>query len=133
MAKGPGENDAPEKLSGDIARSRDALSRDVTGLRYELDIPRKLKRSFRTETMLWISAAIAVGVIIAVLPARTRKVQVEPRIGRSGSKSQRRLLEAGFVLGALKIAAGLLRPVIVDLVRTRLLGSPGKTPSSRRW
>jgi hypothetical protein len=131
MAEGTGENDATENLSQEIARSRDTVSRDVTGLRYELDFPRKLKRSFKSETMLWISAAIAVGVIVAVLPARTKKVEIEPRIGKKGS--QKRLLEAGFVLGALKIAASFLRPVIFALVRSRLTGVGAKPARSRKW
>ena len=131
MAKGTGEDDTTEKLNGEIARSREVVSRDMAGLRYELDFPRKIKRSFKSETMLWISAAIAVGVIIAVLPARTKKVEVEPRIGKKGS--QKRLLEAGFVLGALKIAANLLRPVIVDFVRSRLTGFGAKSARSQKW
>ena len=122
MAKGPGENDATENLTGEIARSRETLSRDVRGLRYELDFPRKLRRSFRRETMVWLGAAIAVGVIIAMLPRRSKKISVEPKFGRQPRKKQ--MLEAGFALGALKIAATMLRPVIVDLVRTRLLGLP---------
>jgi hypothetical protein len=63
------------------------------------------------------------------LPARAKKVYVEPRIG---GKSKHRLLEAGFVLGALKIAATLFRPVIVDLVRKRLGGFAAKSSSSRK-
>jgi len=118
-------------LSEEIARSRNAVSRNLTGLRYELDFPRKIRRSFRQETMLWIGAAVAVGVLIAVAPARTKKVYVEPKTGR---KSKHRLLEAGFVLGALKIAASLLRPVIIDLVRARLTHVPPPRPlPSRNW
>jgi hypothetical protein len=131
MAEGTGENDAPEKLSGEITRSRDAVSRDVTGLRYELDFPRKLRRSFQTETVLWISAAVVLGVAISILAARTKKVYVEPRTG--AQRSKKRLLEAGFLLGALKIGATLLRPVIVDLVRARLTGVGAKPARSRKW
>jgi hypothetical protein len=131
MAKEPRQNNSPEQLSEEIARSRNAVSRNLTGLRYELDFPRKIRRSFRQETMLWIGAAVAVGVLIAVAPARTKKVYVEPKTGR---KSKHRLLEAGFVLGALKIAASLFRPVIIDLVRARLTHVPPPRPlSSRNW
>ena len=125
MAKEPRQNNSPEQLTAEIARTRNAVSRNLTGLRYELDFPRKIRRSFRQETMLWIGAAVAVGVLIAVAPARTKKVYVSPK---SGKKSKRRLLEAGFVLGALKIAASLLRPVIVDLVRARLIQVPPPRP-----
>lgn len=130
MAEGPGKNDANQKLNQQIARSRELVSRDMAGLRYELDFPRKLRRSFKSETMLWITAAVAVGVLISMLPARTKKVYVDPR---KGEKSKKRLLEAGFVLGALKIAAGMLRPVIVDFVRSRLTGMGAKSARSQKW
>jgi hypothetical protein len=130
MAEGTGQNDSTEKLSQEIARSRDVVSRDVRGLRYELDFPRKVRQSFRRETVLWITAAAAVGILLATLPARRKKIYVN---ARTGGKPKNRLLEAGFVLGALKIAASLARPVIVDLVRTRLFGSGAKTPPPRKW
>ena len=130
MAEGAGQDDSTEKLSEEIARSRDAVSRDVSGLRYELDFPRKLRRSFRSETVLWVAAAVAIGVVISMLPARTKKIYVEPRIG---GKPKNRVLEAGFVLGALKLAATLLRPVIVDLVRSRLSGFGVKPAPPRKW
>jgi hypothetical protein len=117
-------------LSEEVTRSRDVVARDLGGLRYELDFPRKLRRSFKTETVLWVAAAVAVGVLIATLPARTKKVYVEPR---TGEKSKKRLLEAGFVLGALKIASTLLRPVIVDLVRSRLSAFGAKGARSQKW
>ncbi|HET9418288.1 MAG TPA: hypothetical protein VFO30_03025 [Chthoniobacterales bacterium] len=132
MAQEPRQNNSPEQLSAEIARTREAVTRNLTGLRYELDFPRKIRRSFRQETMLWIGAAVAVGILIAVVPARTKKVYVEPKIGK---KSKHRLLEAGFVLGALKIAASLLRPVIVDFVRARLIHvpPPRPLPAAKIW
>jgi hypothetical protein len=130
MAEEPRENDATGELSEEVTRSRDVVARDLGGLRYELDFPRKLRRSFKTETVLWVAAAVAVGVLIATLPARTKKVYVEPR---AGEKSKKRLLEAGFVLGALKIASTLLRPVIVDLVRSRLSAFGAKAARSQKW
>jgi hypothetical protein len=130
MAEGPGSNNSPERLNEEIARSREALTRNLRGLRYELDFPRKIRRSFRQQTVLWVAAAVAVGILVTVAPTRRKKIYIDPR---SGGKSKRRLLEAGFVLGALKIAATLLRPVIVDLVRTRLIGIPPKSLPPKRW
>jgi hypothetical protein len=130
MAKRPEQNDSTEKLSEEIARSRDVVSRDLGGLRYELDFPRKIRRSFQNQTLLWVAAVAAIGILVSTLPARKKKIYVEPRIG---GKSKHRLLEAGFVLGALKIAATLLRPVIVDLVRSRLGGFAGKSSRPGKW
>src|SRR5436189_5989809 len=61
-------------IKSDIALSRDRLGRELGGLRYELDFPRKLKNSFRDQTGVWIAAIAVVGLLIAVAPARTRKV-----------------------------------------------------------
>src|SRR6266487_6031082 len=131
MAKESGHDRPAEGLREEIARSRELVSRDLSGLRYELDFPRKIRTSFQRQTVFWLAGAAAIGLLLTLLPTRTKKVYVEPRIG---GKSKHRLLEAGFVLGALKIAATLLRPVIVDLIKNRLSGFAGKkSPRPRKW
>ena len=129
MAEEPGHDKPTEELKAQIAHSRALVSRDLRGLRYELDFPHKIRKSFQRQTVFWLAGSAAVGLLLTRLPARGKKVYVEPRIG---GKSKHRLLEAGFVLGALKIAATLLRPVIVDLVRNRLSGFAAKSSSSRK-
>jgi len=58
------------ELKTEIAGSRERLARELQGLRYELDFPAKFRRSFRKQTGSWISAAAAVGVLIALAPMR---------------------------------------------------------------
>jgi hypothetical protein len=41
---------------------------------------------------------------------------------KSGRKANKKLVETGFALGALKIGASLVRPAIVELVKNRLTG-----------
>jgi len=130
MAEEPEHDKPTEELKAQIAHSRALVSRDLSGLRYELDFPHKIRKAFQRQTVFWLAGAAAVGLLLTLLPARTKKGYVEPRIG---GKSKHRLLEAGFVLGALKIAATLLRPVIVDLVRNRLSGFAAKSSSPRKW
>jgi hypothetical protein len=77
MAQEPGQEKSLHELRQEAAHSRDRLARDLSGLRYELDFPLKLRRSFQRQTVLWIGAAIVVGVVIAVMPARTKKVRVK--------------------------------------------------------
>jgi hypothetical protein len=129
MAEESGHDKPTEELKAQIAHSRALVSRDLRGLRYELDFPHKIRKSFQRQTVFWLAGAAAIGLLLTRLPARAKKVYVEPRIG---GKSKHRLLEAGFVLGALKIAATLFRPVIVDLVRKRLGGFAAKSSSSRK-
>jgi len=117
MANEPEHDDPAEELREEIARSRELVARNLSGLRYELDFPRKIRRSFQTQTVLWVAAAAAAGLLFTVLPRRKKKVYVDLKSGR---KSTGRLLEAGFVLGVLKIAANVFKPVIVSFLKKKV-------------
>src|SRR5712675_2055464 len=112
------------ELRTEIAGSRQRLSRELQGLRYELDFPAKFRRSFRKQTVSWLSAAAAVGALIALAPMRKKKIYVD---AKGGSKSQKKLVETGFALGLLKIAANLARPAVVEFVKTRLTDLGGRS------
>ena len=107
-------------IKSDIALSRDRLGRELNGLRYELDFPRKVKNSFREQPGMWIGAIIAVGLLIAVAPARRKKVYVRSK--ENSKENGKGLLEAGALVGILKFAATLLRPTLVKFVTKKLGG-----------
>jgi hypothetical protein len=117
MAEKSGRNKSIDELTTEIAQSRERLARDVRGLHYELDFPAKFRRSFREQTVSWLTAAAAVGALIALAPIRKKKIYVDAKNSR---KSKKKLVETGFALAVLKIAAGLARPVIVEFVKNRL-------------
>jgi len=118
MAKESGHDEPAEDLREEIARSRELVSRSLSGLRYELDFPRKIRRSFQTQTVLWLAAAAAAGLLFTVLPGRKKKkVYIDPKNAR---KSTGRFLEAGFLLGVLKIAANVLKPVMVSFLKKKV-------------
>src|SRR5215470_20664 len=112
------------ELKSEIAGSRERLTRELQGLQYELDFPAKFRRSFRKQTVSWMSAAAAVGVLVALAPMRKKKIYVDTKSGR---KSQKKLVETGFALAVLKIAANMVRPVIVEFVKNRLTGFAGQS------
>ena len=112
------------ELKGGIAGSRERLARELQGLRYELDFPAKFRRSFRKQTVSWLSAAAAVGALIALAPMRKKKIYVN---AKSGRKSQKKLVESGVALAVLKIVANLARPAIVAFVKTRLTDFGGRS------
>src|SRR5437773_9169122 len=95
-----------DELRAEIAGSRERVGRDLGGLRHELDFPAKFRRSFREQTVSWITAAAAVGALIALAPMRRKKIYID---AKSGRKTRRKLVETGFALGALKIAASLVQ------------------------
>jgi hypothetical protein len=113
------------ELKAEISGSRERLARELEGLRYELDFPAKFRRSFRKQTVSWISAAAAVGALIALAPMRKKKVYVNARSRRKGDK---KLMETGLALAAIKLIGNLARPVIMEFVKNRFFysGEPSR-------
>ena len=113
------------ELKSEIAGSRERLTRELQGLRYELDFPAKFRRSFRKQTVSWISAAAAVGALIALAPMRKKKVYVNARNRRKGDK---KLMQTGLTLAAIKLVGNLTRPVIMEFVKNRFFysGEPSR-------
>jgi hypothetical protein len=109
-------------LKSDIALSRDRMGRELTGLRYELDVPRKLKDSFRNSPAVWVGAVVILGILVATPLLGRRKIYVRPKFSwKGGKKSQgQSLVEAGALVGVLKFAATLLRPVLVKFVASKV-------------
>jgi hypothetical protein len=124
MAEKSEHDKSIDELRAEIAGSRERVRRDLCGLHHELDFPAKFRRSFRNQTVSWISAATAVGTLIALAPMRRKKIYVDVKSSR---KSQKKLVETGFALAALKVVASLARPVIVEFVKNRLTGFAGKS------
>ena len=123
MAEKSADDKSIDQLRAEIADSRQRVGRDLCGLRHELDFPAKFRRSFREQTVSWVAAAAAVGALIALAPMRRKKIYVDAKTSR---KSQKKLVETGFALAALKVAASLARPVIVEFVKNRLTDFAGK-------
>jgi hypothetical protein len=118
-----------DELRTKIARSRERVGCDLRGLHYELDFPAKLHRSFRERTVSWLAASTAVGTLMVLLLTRKKKMYVDLKSGR---KANKKLVETGFALSALKIGASLVRPAIVGLVKKRLTGVAGQPRARNR-
>jgi type IV secretory pathway component VirB8 len=113
------------ELKTEIAGSRARVARELQGLRYELDFPAKFRRSFRKQTGSWISAAAAVGALIALAPMRKKKVYVDARSRRKGDK---KLMETGLAMAAIKLVGNLARPIVMEFVKNRFFysGEPSR-------
>jgi hypothetical protein len=122
MVENSGRNKSIDELRAEIALSRERIGRDLSGLRHELDFAAKFRRSFREQTVSWITAAGAVGALIALAPMRRKKIYVDAK----NSRKTKKLVETGFALAALKVVASLARPVIVEFVKNRLTDFGGK-------
>ena len=125
MAK-KSRNKSKVELTQQIARSREDLTLRLNRVREEADLSKKIRRSVRREPVPWIVGAIAVGLIITGIVTRKKKVIVDAT--RRGSKTRSVLLETGFVLGALRIAATLLKPVVMKFVEDKFRGYASRRP-----
>ena len=133
MAEKPEQGKSLHELRQEAAHSRDRLGRDLGGLRYELDFPLKFRKSFQRQTVIWIGAAIVIGVLIASLPPKTKKVQVKVPKGKSKGEEQKEgLLGAGLALGALKLLATMLKPTITAFVAKKMSGYAAGAGPRRR-
>ena len=128
MAEKSAGNKSIDELKAEIADSRERVGRDLYGLRHELNFPAKFRRSFREQTVSWITAAGAVVALIALAPMRRKKIYVD---AKSSRKSQKKLIETGFALAALKVVASLARPVIIEFVKNRLTDFGGRPRGKR--
>jgi hypothetical protein len=134
MAQKPEQGKSLHELRQEAAHSRDRLGRDLGGLRYELDFPQKFRKSFQRQTVLWIGAAIVVGVVFAVMPARTKRVRVKAMGGAKsrGEHQKEGILGAGLALGALKLVATMLKPTITQYVAKKMSGYAAGAGPGRR-
>ncbi len=130
MAKKSRPSKPADELKIEIARSRDQIARDFRGLRYELDIPRRIRRSFRQQTPVWIGAAVAVGALLVLLPMRKKKVYVD---ARTGGKGKQKVAQAGFALAAAKLGASLLKPIIIKFVTQKMGGGRVPHETAAKW
>ena len=131
MAKESRPNKSVGDIKSEIERSRVGLSREVRGLRYELDVPAKIRRSFRQRPAPWIAAAVVIGIAVVALPRLRKPVYVE--VDSKSGKRKNKLLETGFLLGALRIAATLAKPALISFVRQRMAGGGSSAGARTRW
>ena len=129
MAEESGQKEDPVVLRAKIARSRELVVRDLSGLGYELNFPLKLRRTFQRHTVLWVGGALALGLVVSLLRARTKKVYVTKKARPSSGNA---LLESGLLLGAFKLGLSLLRPVATSYLKEKLKGTSNR-PRPSRW
>jgi hypothetical protein len=129
MAEEPGKERSLAEIKQRIERSRYELGRDVSGLRYELDIPLKIKKSFQRNTVLWVTGAVIVGLMFTAGPRRKKKIYVD---AKGKKKAKETIVEAGLLLTALKFAANVLKPIIVNYAMQKMKGASGVSRSKQK-
>ncbi len=130
MDKEPGKDRSLAEIKQRIERSRYDLGRDLSGLRYELDIPLRVKKSFQRNTVLWVAGAVVFGLMFTAGPRRKKKIYVDAR-GRK--KAKETIVEAGLLLTATKFAGSVLKPIIVSYAMQKMRAFSDGSRSKSKW
>lgn len=115
------ENDDKAELILELAKSRNAMAANVTGLRHDFDFPTRAKKAFKKSPAIWLGAAAIVGLVVARIPGRSKpavKVKVAARKGEDSTVEKAG--KAGLVFGALKLAFDLARPALMRYATQRV-------------
>ncbi len=109
------ENQRKAELTADLARARARIGASASALRHDLDFPARAKSAVLKNPAGWIGGAAILGALLATLPGRRRKAVVsrktEATIASAG--------KAGLLLGTLKIAFDLSRPMLAKWASRR--------------
>ena len=70
----------------------------------------RIETAFRRHRIVWLGGAALLGLLVARLPARRRKVIMHPKSRMAGAEEK--VVKAGLLVTALKIAFDLSRPLL---------------------
>jgi len=87
-----------------------------------LNFPLKFRKSFQRRSKLWAAGAAMIGLIVTMRSGGgTKKVRVDrAESKRKGEEQKKGLLGAGLAMGAFRLAATLLRPMVVSYITKRV-------------
>ena len=118
-------------MIGDLARARSGISLHAGNAKFQAEVGRRLKGSltgsFQRHVFPWLTGALFTGGLISLLPARQKKVYVNPlaRSGRSKLAAQQGRAPGGFFLSLLKALVPLFKPILTAFITKQLASVVG--------
>ena len=88
------------------AKSREQLSKATGSLEAAANISQRLQTSIRGNLTTWLGTSALIGLVLAKLPARKKKVYINAKSGKSTTPKR------GIFVALLGIAFQLLRPFL---------------------
>jgi hypothetical protein len=101
------EDDRKTALTTELAVARERVTANFHELRKDLDFPKRAKRAFARQPIAWTGGASLLGLILARLLFRGKKVVV---VHKGGKAMVEKAEKAGLLIGILKIVFDLVRP-----------------------
>ena len=107
---------AKAELIAELDRARAKLSRNFDGFRHDIDIPAHFKNAVREHKAWWITGAAGLGLLLAKLPSRKKKVYVD----RHTNEKLKKTGKAGLVLALAKMAFSAAKPMITAFATKKI-------------
>lgn len=114
------------ELISQLGNARARMTGHSRGARAHLHPGQKARALFKQHRVSCLGGAALVGLVLAKLPPRTKKVPAQRRKDR---EQLARAGQAGFVLGTLKLILDLIKPLLIAWA-TKRVGDVAK--STRR-
>lgn len=128
MAKESGRDKSPGELTSEIVRTREQLAGNLQRVRDDLDIPRKVRRSFRAQPILWIGGVIVIGAALTLLPRRGKRDKFPTM---ASATAQNKFVAMSLALAGLRVAANVLRPVVTNFVERKFNSQSDRQNAAR--
>ena len=100
------------ELAADLERARARFARNMDALRHDLDLPTRLRQSFRDHKAAYVGGATFLGLLLSKLPARKKKIYVE----RKSKDAVREVEKAGLWVILLQFLFKTFRPMLTSLL-----------------
>ena len=101
---------------------------------YQADLPRRVKSSFRQHVGIWLSGALFIGGLISLLPAREKKVYVNPLKKTEKGKVvlNTKPVSGGFFLSLIKALLPIVKPILTAFMTKQLASMVGGAEAAQK-
>jgi hypothetical protein len=122
-----------DELIAGLARARSGMSLHGGQVRYQADVNRRLKSSLKDNVGRWITGALVTGGVLSFLPARERKVYINPLSKPERAKAVAPQKSAGgFWASFFKALVPLLKPLLTAFVTKQLANVVGDAKNAEK-
>ncbi|MDX2080657.1 MAG: hypothetical protein SFU53_07720 [Terrimicrobiaceae bacterium] len=111
-----------DALLAEIAKSREAIRRDYSGVREEMRLQNHVRSWVRGNPWAWVGGASLLGFVLSGPKTKTKVVtkRAKSRKGKSeAAEATKPLGFAAIVLGLLRFAFPLVRPLLMSYAARR--------------
>jgi hypothetical protein len=116
-----GNDDRKAELRAELERARSRASAYRGQMQARPSVTSKAQKTISRNRVPWLVGALLVGLVVAKLPPRTKKVPVNRWTGKKVDQpSLEQAGKAGFFLALLKIGIDVTKPVLMAWATKRL-------------